>query len=340
MPRAWTWLQLAFGWLPVWVLYVVLISASHPGSSLRFATSMALLSIAIAAALGPAVHRLALRVAWPHPFRLSFVALHVGTAVGYAVAWQGITRTIQWTLHGNAALAFTARLVPSLVLGVWLYVMVAGVAYATTATERAARAEALAARSQLAALRAQLNPHFLFNALHTVVQLIPREPARAAEAAEQIAALLRTTIEEDRDLVSLAAEWSFVERYLELERIRFGDRLRIRAELDPDARAASLPSFALQTLVENAVRHGAAPNVDPTEITITARATADLLMVTVRDTGVGARPAALEQTPGTGLRRLRERLSALYGARARLQHVTEPGAGCTATLAIPREPAA
>src|SRR4026208_1160253 len=100
--------------------------------------------------------------------------------------------------------------------------MVSGVVYASEATERASKAEAIAARSQLAALRAQLNPHFLFNALHTVVQLMPVDPKGASRAAEQLAGLLRVTLEQDRDLVLLAEEWSFVEKYLELESLRFG----------------------------------------------------------------------------------------------------------------------
>ena len=99
-----------------------------------------------------------------------------------------------------------------------------------------------------------MHPHFIFNALHTVVQLIPREPTRAAEAAELIAELLRTVVEEDRDVIALAEEWRFVERYLEIERIRFGERLDIDVRISPAARSATLPSFSLQTMVENAVQ--------------------------------------------------------------------------------------
>jgi LytS/YehU family sensor histidine kinase len=227
---------------------------------------------------------------------------------------------------------------PFLILGVWIYVMIAGVTYATRATERAARAEAAAARAQLAALRAQLNPHFLFNALHAVVQLIPREPARASKAAEQVASLLRTTLEEDRDLVSLGEELEFVRRYLDVESIRFGDRLSVNVDLPDAAREALVPAFSVQTLVENAVRHGAAPRVEPTTISVSGRTVNGQLTVRVHDTGAGASAADLERPGGTGIRKLRERLTALYGADARLDLSTHAGAGFTVLLHIPQEP--
>ena len=332
--RAWVWLQLIIGWFPVWALYTTLIVAAHPGSSLLHAMFSAVRAIAAAALLGLGVQRLTDRVAWPHPFRPGIVALHAVAAAAYAVAWVALTSLMESALRARLVLIAPAGIVSFLVLGVWLYVMVAGVSYATRATERAARAEASAARSQLAALRAHLNPHFLFNALHTVVQLIPREPRQAAQAAEQLAGLLRTTIEEDRDLVSLAEEWAFIERYLDLERIRFGDRLQVRAEIPEAAGGALIPAFALQALVENAVRHGAAPRVEPTEVSVTARASAELLTLTVRDTGAGAGPEQLDNG-GTGLQRLRDRLGALYGNRARLELAAGPAGGFTASLVIP-----
>lgn len=335
--RAWIWLQLIIGWLPVWALYGTLIVAQH-GTPLPEAGFAALRAIGSAAVLGLVVQRLTERLPWPHPFHPGFLAVHLVAAVAYSGAWVLLASIVEFVVHPHAVPAVHVLLVPYLVLGVWLYVMVAGVSYATRATERAARAEAIAARSQLAALRAQLNPHFLFNALHTVVQLIPREPRRAAEAAELVAGLLRTTIEEDRDLVSLREERAFVERYLDVERIRFGDRLQVRFEVSEEADGALLPSFALLTLVENAVRHGAAPRVEPTEIAVAGRAAVGALTVTVHDTGPGARPEQLEHGDGTGLKRLRERLAVLYGDQARLEVVSEPAGGFTASLVIPQTP--
>jgi len=336
MTRRWIWLQLIIGWLPVWALFVAMLLAMHPDVSLLYAVIIALRMIVAAAVLGLLVQRLTRRLPWPHPMQLKFVAIHLLTAALYAIGWMFLNSAIESLQHRRFVLELGPGVGPYLVFGVWLYVMVAGVTYAAQAAERNARIEAIAARSQLAALRAQLNPHFLFNALHTVVQLIPRQPQRAAQAAELVASLLRTTIEEDRDLVSLAEEWTFVERYLEIERIRFGDRLRIHVDLSDDARGARLPSFALQTLVENAVRHGAAPRVEPTDITVTGRMRDGTLELTVLDTGAGASAGMVEASSGTGLRRLRERLAALYGNAARLDVASGDPGGFAATLIIPQ----
>ncbi len=260
MKRAVVWLQLIVGWLPVWLLYTSMIVAAHPDTTFRSAHLISFRAIAGAAVLGLAVFRLTERFPWPHPIRWRFVAVHLLAASLYALAWVLLTTAVELIIlgvvHRQGMLVFRLPLSRYFVMGVWLYVMVTGVAYAITAAERAAKAEAAAVRAQLATLRAQLNPHFLFNSLHTVVQLIPRDPNLAAAAAEQIASLLRTTLEEQRDLVFLSDEWNFVERYLQMERIRFDDRLVVRSAISDEAANAMLPSFALQTLVENAVRHG------------------------------------------------------------------------------------
>lgn len=346
MPRARVWLQLLLGWLPVWALYTTLLVVMHGPTPLVRAGAIGVHAVVPAALLGLLVHRLARRVPWPRPFTLRFAALHVVAAPLYALAWAAATSVVEHVVRGTGRIAIGAGLVPFLILGVWIYVMVAGISYAIEATARAARAEATAARSQLAALRAQLHPHFLFNALHTVVQLIPEQPALAQDAAEQVAALLRTTVEEDRDLVTLGDEWSFVARYLAVERIRFGERLRVHPAFDDGAMDVLVPSFALQTLVENAVRHGAAARVGSTDVTIHAECGARALTLRVRDAGTastaaGAAPAVPVDplgtaANGTGLERLRERLAALYGDAARLALDRVPPDACEATLVVPR----
>ena len=163
------------------------------------------------------------------------------------------------------------------------------------------------------------------------------QPERgASEAAERVADLLRTTLEEQRDEVTLGDEWRFVSRYLAVEQIRFGDRLIVRADLADGVLDERVPAFALQTLVENAVRHGAAPRVAATEIVVTAAGSARELTLSVWNTGNGA-PAGLPiPGAGTGLARLRERLAVLYGGAARLALASGPAGGFEATLVLPR----
>lgn len=334
MPRAWVWTQLAIGWLPMWALFTVLMMSAHQ-APLSDAGPYALRLMAIAAGLGMVVHRLTARWPWPHPFRIRFIALHVVGGVVYSLCWFGCNALVESLLRGRIAIPVGPGIGPYLITGIWLYGMVGAVAYASREAERSAQLEALAARSQLAALRSQMHPHFLFNALHTVVQLIPLDQRAAARAAETLAGLLRTAIADHQELVPLRDEWSFVERYLEIESIRFGERLVVQHEIDPTVLDAQLPSFALQTLVENAVRHGAAPSVEPTALRIRAWLEAGELLVDVEDDGTGAEPAAAEEGSGTGLRRLRERLGWLYGRNASLTLRGTACKGFGATLRLP-----
>jgi Histidine kinase len=337
--RSLVWTQLAIAWLPVWVLYFLLIGTAHPEVGHVMAGLSALWAIVIAAALGVLVQRLAERLPWRFPFDARFLLIHTFAAIAYSAAWVGLTFLSVFIVHSDGSLMFRF-LPPSVaVLGAWLYVMVAGASYAIQATERAAQSETLAAKSHLAALRAQLNPHFLFNALHSVVHLIPREPKLAANAAEQLASLLRTGIEEDRDLIALSEELAFVERYLNLERIRFGDRLEVRVDLADDVRDALVPSFSLQSLVENSVRHGAAPREEPTSIVIDGSRSDGILKLSVRDSGAGATQQALDESKGTGITRLRDRLRVLYSGQARLDVSSSAGKGFTATMTIPYDTA-
>ena len=338
MSRRVVWLQLLIGWLPVWALVMLLMIVAHPQIGMRNAAMGSLRMIVAAAALGLVVQRFVERRPWPGRVTPPFVAMHLVAATVYSVSWLVLSSAIVSVFEGALVLAVGPSMHATLVMGVWLYVMIAGVSYTTQTSERAVRAEANAARAQLAALRSQINPHFLFNALHTVVHLIPREPKQAALAAEQIATLLRTAIEEDRDVVSVAEELAFVEKYLEIERVRFGDRLRVRFDVSSEARSATLPSFAAQTLVENAVRHGAAPRVEPTDVTIAASMSNGALTLAVRDSGAGATDAQVGNGSGTGLKRLRERLAVLYDGRARLDIASGSG-GVTATLVIPQDAA-
>ena len=290
----------------------------------------------VGCAVAVTVFRLVPRFSWPRRLGWRFVTGHIIAAPVASAVWLLVAAALEPLVDAKSDIGFVRHFKEMMVVGTFFYFLIAGLAYSAHGARRAAQAEAVAAQTQLATLRSQLQPHFLFNALHTIVQLIHIDQRRAAEAAEMVADLLRRTLEEQRDEVPLADEWRFVSRYLAVEQIRFGERLVVKADLPPDLQSEQLPSFALQTLVENAVQHGAAPRVAPTEIRITGTRSDSELVIAVRNSGDAHMSRANGKGTGTGLARLSERLMVLYGGGATL--VSQPLAtgGYEAVLTVPR----
>jgi signal transduction histidine kinase len=295
-----------------------------------------LVHFATGALIAVVVFRLLPHVPWPRRMNWRFVAFHILAAPTSALIWLSAAMLLEPLFGGRSGVDWTKRVKEFSVLGSFFYILIAGLSYSAHGARRAAQAEAMAAQTQLATLRSQLQPHFLFNSLHTIVQLIHIDQRRAAEAAELVADLLRRTMEEQRDEVPLSDEWRFVSRYLEMEQMRFGERLVVTTQLPSDLQSERVPSFALQTLVENAVQHGAAPRVAPTEIAIAGTRSDSDLLISVRNTGDASSAPTKGNGAGTGLARLRERLTVLYGGQATL--VSQPLAtgGYEAILTIPR----
>ena len=291
--------------------------------------------LAVACVIAVVVFRLVPRVPWPRPFNWRFAVLHVIAAPVATAVWIVASMPVEKLIGGFSEVSFATTFKERMVIGSFFYFLIVGLSYSAHGARRAAQAEAIAAQTQLATLRSQLQPHFLFNALHTIVQLIHIEPRRAAEAAELVADLLRRTIEEQRDEVPLSEEWQFVSHYLAVEQIRFGERLVVKADLPADMQSDRVPSFALQTLVENAVQHGAAPRIAPTEIAITGTRSNSQLMLSVRNSGDRDVAHSNGNGTGTGLARLRERLTVLYGGSATLVSRPIPTGGYEAVLTVP-----
>ena len=199
------------------------------------------------------------------------------------------------------------------------------------------QARELAAVAQLEALRAQINPHFLFNSLNSIVQLISSDPARAEECVERLAEIFRYLLRsENRSFVTLADELDIVDAYLDIERARFGEKLGVDYVVEEGARHRFVPTLILQPLIENAVRHGVSQKVGGGRVSIEADLEGDDLRLIVRDTGVGlSQPVRQDSTPGVGLRNVHNRLVQLFGDDYAPRIDSEPGNGTAVTLRVP-----
>jgi anti-sigma regulatory factor (Ser/Thr protein kinase) len=203
---------------------------------------------------------------------------------------------------------------------------------------REAQLEARLAHAKLEALKMQLHPHFLFNTLNAVSVLVRKgENQAAVRMIAGLSDLLRLALDKSgAQEVTLEEEMHFLDRYLSIEKIRFGDRLRVSVDVPRDALDARVPNLVLQPLVENAIRHGIAPQPGAGRLDIRADVVGDRLRLRVVDDGVGVNgspPASAGA--GVGLRNTRERLRQLYGDRFRLELLPGRGRGTEAVLEIP-----
>ena len=202
---------------------------------------------------------------------------------------------------------------------------------------RSLRLESDLRQARLHALEAQLRPHFLFNALNTISSLIrAREDQAAIRSVAALGDVLRGALRQTEPEVALRDELGLAERYLDLERARFGDTLSFSVEAEPDTAAAQVPSLLLQPLVENALKHGRGPD-GRAHVRIRAQREGPDLRIEVRDRGSGPAEGAQE---GIGLSNTRARLRHLYGDRARLELLAAHGGGAVAVVQLPLREAA
>jgi LytS/YehU family sensor histidine kinase len=179
---------------------------------------------------------------------------------------------------------------------------------------RLERMEHSFSQARLNALRMQLEPHFLFNALNTISSQVERDPRLARSMIEHLGDLLRLSLEsKDKQEVPLAEEMEFLEHYLAIQKIRFGDHLKIDIAIEPEVKIASVPSLFLQPLVENAIRHGLSRRLSGGTVAISARRTDNRLKIRVLDDGVGLPPEwNLQTSAGLGLAVTQQRIAGLY----------------------------
>ena len=203
---------------------------------------------------------------------------------------------------------------------------------------KTAQLERLLAESRLNALRTQLHPHFLFNALNAISAHVERDPRVARRMLEQLGELLRLSLDHaDSQEIPLEEELAFLERYLAIQKVRFEGRLEVVVNVEPEALPALVPTFILQPLVENAIRHGIAPRTSKGTVQVSAWRENGRLHLRVQDDGPGL-PVGwkLAANKGVGLSNTRERLQRLYGvSRHSFEVVSEPGAGVRVDLSFP-----
>jgi two-component system, LytTR family, sensor histidine kinase AlgZ len=194
------------------------------------------------------------------------------------------------------------------------------------------RAEKLAAEAQLASLAARVQPHFLFNTLNSIAALIRENPRAAEDTVERLSSLLRGSLD-GAETVPFDREMTLVVDYLEIQRHRFGDRLRYRIDWQEGAiNRVTVPPFAVQSLVENSLKHVAAHRQEGVALEVTARVNGDHAIVEVTDDGPGFSPDAMRSAHG--LHTLESRLRALYGPQSRLEFERAPN-GMTVRFRVP-----
>jgi signal transduction histidine kinase len=302
---------------------------------------------------------------WPvvKPLVRQRILLHTGFAFLTAIAWAVGGKVLQLGLNytfrraefrqfiegmgddvwRNATLDVVGWIFITLPFGMIVYTCVAvlahAVRYLSDARDRElqlARVSEQLAGARVAALQAQLNPHFLFNALNTIaVRARDGDGPGTARMVEQLSDLLRRTLGRHRSSeVTLEEELDLVRQYVAIEEARFPDRLTVSVEADESLRQAAVPGFALQHLVENAIRHGIARRPGSGTARVLVRRDGEVLELSVIDDGVGM---ADEQAapPGHGIENTRERFRVLYGERGTLTVKRNPSGGTTATIRIP-----
>lgn len=313
--------------------------------------------------LTPAVFALSRRLPLTGPRLVPHAFLHFTLSLLFCAAWATSGKLLQlglalWfepqavraALQTGTAELFRAVgvdwlswVLTTLPFGVAVYLCVVGIEHAIRylieTRERdvqLARLSEQLSSARFAALQAQVNPHFLFNTLNTITVLVrDNERQAAVRIVEQLSDVLRTTLSSHRaNEVPLGEELELVRQYVAIEEARFSDRLRPQFCIADELLSALIPSFALQQLVENAIRHGIAPHPEAGRLLIHAQRKQEMLELSVTDDGIGI-DAELVMPPAHGLENTRERLRALYGERASLELARRAEGGTVATLRVP-----
>jgi two-component system, LytTR family, sensor kinase len=341
------WARLAFIW-GVWTLvglffssqiYFYFLRTEKPVSLLR-SLAWQMSAVYVFALTTPLVLWLARRFRverqnWRRPLLTHLLA---GTAI--AAAWAVCHIAIDTAFGGYMKFSpanLPRQIFVNLDKELLVYCIIVLSSHATSYYQRYREGELRASQAQLQALKMQLHPHFLFNSLHSISALVHSDPDAADKMIARLGDFLRLTLDASATQeVTLRKELEFLNCYLEIERIRFHDRLTTRVEVEPQALDCRVPNLILQPIVENAIRHGVAPRSAPGHVEIRAEREGQTLRLQVRDNGAGLPTNKSCATKGgVGLSNARARLEQLYGAAYRFELENDPRGGCLVTLEIP-----
>jgi two-component sensor histidine kinase len=342
-----TWLAVGAWWLltgGVWTGQAISMFAAagtpvDGAALLRMEMASALLWIPITMALFAAVRR------WPVEAGAvrRALAIHAGAVAAVILVRAAAVLALNPLVGWYAQLPSLPGLLGTSVLNnLLLSWMIIGVAHALVYAEREARRrqqaqqlETQLAQARLHALAGQLNPHFLFNALNSIAEVVHRDAEAADDMLTSLGELLRASLDSERTQeTSLAEEIAFLEHYVGIERVRLGARLRFDCQVAVETLGARVPHLLLQPLVENAIRHAVAPRPAPGRVSVRARACNGRLLLEVQDDGDGrGDPAA--SGAGVGLRSTRARLQGLFGADHAFELAHPPEGGTLARVDVP-----
>ena len=336
--------------LGIWSIPAVMVTVSGLAQGRSATVLQAFLAEGVAwyfwAFLAPAIFAVVRR--WPFDGRTwrRAIAAHAAAALAFSLAY-GFVATVLFLRFGSAVPESASLLgfVVWVPFGLIPYGATASVGAAVEYSRRlrerelhASRVETQLVESRLGTLRMQLQPHFLFNALNTVAMLVRQgDQQTSVRVLARLSDLLRLILDEARGAeVSLSEELEVVRRYLEIEEVRFGDRLRVEIDADERARSARVPSLLLQPLIENSIRHAIARKAAAGRIRLEARAGNGRLRLSLSDDGPGF-PAGFEigQSDGIGLRNTASRLRYLYGENATLETGASAEGGAEVRVTIP-----
>jgi two-component system LytT family sensor kinase len=279
-------------------------------------------------------------VSWPHLDRQIFLLVLLMATQLAASAVAHLRPGLFYALHSGswvveATICACAPVVVGIPLKIWNAVRI----------ERKLEEQSrLLLEARLDALQRQINPHFLFNTLNSIASLVRSKPELAREMIVKLGNILRALLRDREAFVALEEELAFTDDYLDIEVVRFGEKLRVVKEIAEETLPLIVPSMLLQPLIENSIKHGLEPRINGGTVTLRSSIVDGRLLIEVEDDGVGVEPGGSTRAPvsglvregsGIGMRNVRERIQVLYGEEAQVEMVSRPGRGTKVRLLMP-----